>query len=81
MAEIDDIKHEVTLANRMLVEMELAGGPTIERGHVSFRLPNAPDTFLIKALGPALSRMDESDPNFPKSAIEVCLVKSSNISK
>jgi ribulose-5-phosphate 4-epimerase/fuculose-1-phosphate aldolase len=61
MAEIDDIKHEVTLANRMLVEMELAGGPTIERGHVSFRLPNAPDTFLIKALGPALSLMDESD--------------------
>jgi ribulose-5-phosphate 4-epimerase/fuculose-1-phosphate aldolase len=61
MAEIDDIKHEVVLANRMLVEMGLAGGPTIERGHVSFRLPGQPDRFLIKSLGPALSLLDERD--------------------
>src|SRR6266496_2279914 len=55
MAELDDVMGEVALANRMLFEMGLADASTIERGHVSFRVPSQPDRFVIKALGPALS--------------------------
>ena len=55
MSELDDVLEEVALANRMLFEMGLADSSTIERGHVSYRLPGQPDHFVIKALGPALS--------------------------
>jgi L-fuculose-phosphate aldolase len=55
VGEIDDLMHEVALANRMLFEMGLADSSTIERGHVSLRVPGQPDRFVIKALGPALS--------------------------
>jgi ribulose-5-phosphate 4-epimerase/fuculose-1-phosphate aldolase len=55
MSELDDVMEEVALANRMLFEMGLADASTIERGHVSFRVPGSPDRFVIKALGPALS--------------------------
>src|SRR5712692_5157651 len=55
MSELDDVMQEVALANRMLFEMGLADSSTIERGHVSFRVPGQPDRFVIKALGPALS--------------------------
>lgn len=61
MAEIDDVKREVVIANRMLFEMGLADGPTIERGHASMRLPGQPDRFVIKGLGPALSLLGEDD--------------------
>jgi ribulose-5-phosphate 4-epimerase/fuculose-1-phosphate aldolase len=56
MADLDEIFEEVALANRMLYEMGLADASTIERGHVSLRLPDQPDHFVIKALGPALSQ-------------------------
>src|SRR5438445_5631888 len=55
MSELDDVMEEVALANRMLFEMGLADSSTIERGHVSLRVPAEPDRFVIKALGPALS--------------------------
>src|SRR5436190_22695539 len=55
MAELDDVIGAVALANRMLFEMGLADSSTIERGHVSLRVPGQPDRFVIKALGPALS--------------------------
>ncbi|MPZ15625.1 MAG: hypothetical protein GEU73_14590 [Chloroflexi bacterium] len=55
MSEIDDVMHEVALANRVLFQMGLADSSTIERGHVSYRVPGQPDRFVIKALGPALS--------------------------
>jgi len=60
MAELDEIMEQVSLANRMLYEMNLADSTTIERGHVSYRLPNEPDKFVIKGLGPSLS-MTEAD--------------------
>ncbi len=59
MAEIDDVKREVVTANRILFEMGLADGPTVERGHASMRLPGQPDRFVIKGLGPALSLLEE----------------------
>lgn len=55
MPELDDVMGEVALANRMLFEIGLADSSTIERGHVSLRVPSQPDRFVIKALGPALS--------------------------
>ena len=55
MAELEEILEHVALANRMLYEMDLADSSTIERGHVSYRLPDEPDKFVIKGLGPALS--------------------------
>jgi ribulose-5-phosphate 4-epimerase/fuculose-1-phosphate aldolase len=55
MSELDDVMEEVALAHRMLFEIGLADSSTIERGHVSFRVPGSPDQFVIKALGPALS--------------------------
>ena len=55
MADLEQTKTEVAEANRILVELGLADGPTIERGHVSFRIPGEPDKLLIKGLGPALS--------------------------
>ena len=61
MAELDDVKHEVVVANKILAELGLADGPTIERGHASFRIPGRPDHFLIKALGPALSMLEDDD--------------------
>ena len=61
MSELDDVKHEVVLASRMLYETGLADGLTIERGHASMRLPGQPDRFVIKGLGPALSMLDEDD--------------------
>jgi ribulose-5-phosphate 4-epimerase/fuculose-1-phosphate aldolase len=56
MAELDEIMEQVSLANRMLYEMNLADSTTIERGHVSYRLPNEPDKFVIKGLGRIQSR-------------------------
>ncbi len=61
MSELDDVKHEVVVANRMLYETGLADGLTVERGHVSMRLPGQPDRFVIKGLGPALSRLGPDD--------------------
>ena len=58
MSELDDIMEEVALANRVLYTTELCDSSTIERGHVSYRLPNQPDQFVIKALGPALSMVE-----------------------
>ncbi|HZT06518.1 MAG TPA: class II aldolase/adducin family protein [Chloroflexota bacterium] len=55
MSGLDDVLEEVALASRMLFEMGLADAATIERGHVSLRVPGQPDRFVIKALGPALS--------------------------
>jgi L-fuculose-phosphate aldolase len=55
MSELDDVLEEVALASRVLFETGLADSSTIERGHVSYRLPSSPDRFVIKALGPALS--------------------------
>ena len=56
MTDRDALMDEVALASRMLYEMGLADSSTIERGHVSLRLPDDPGRFIVKALGPALSQ-------------------------
>ena len=61
MSELDDLMQEVALATRILAEMGLADGPTMERGHVSLRVPGQSDRFIIKGLGPALSMTEAED--------------------
>ena len=61
MVDLDEIMEHVALAIRVLFEMGLANASTIERGHVSLRVPGVPNHFVIKALGPALS-MTRKEP-------------------
>ncbi len=61
MADLKATMRDVAEANRILAGLGLADGPTIERGHVSFRIPDEPDKMLIKALGPALSMTNSDD--------------------
>jgi L-fuculose-phosphate aldolase len=61
MAELDDVKREVALASRILAAMGLADGASAALGHASLRVPSALDTFVIKALGPALAETGVDD--------------------
>jgi len=47
----EDLKREVAIANRILTELGLANDLTISRGHVSLRIPEAPDRFIVKGRG------------------------------
>ena len=49
--EIDEIKYEVAMATRILSHMGLATGVTAALGHVSMRVPNQPDKFVVKGRG------------------------------
>ena len=51
MAEIDDIKEQVAVANRVLAELGLATGVTASLGHASMRVPSEPDKFVVKGRG------------------------------
>lgn len=64
MSEIDDVKYDVAVANRVLTALGLATGPTISLGHVSKRLPSDPTKFVVKGRGykiDALPRMMPED--------------------
>lgn len=49
--EIDEVKYEVAQATRILSAMGLATGVTAALGHVSMRVPNQPDLFVVKGRG------------------------------
>lgn len=49
--EIDEVKREVAIANRVLAEMGLATHILASLGHVSMRIPNQPDLFVVKGRG------------------------------
>lgn len=60
MAEIDDVRHDVAIANRILKELGLATGVRASLGHASMRVPNDPTKFVVKGRGyriDVLSRM------------------------
>ena len=48
MSELDDVKREVALANRVLSNLGLATGLTAALGHASMRVPSNPDRFVVK---------------------------------
>ena len=49
--EIDEVKYEVATATRILSATGLAAGITAGLGHVSMRVPNQPDLFVVKGRG------------------------------
>jgi ribulose-5-phosphate 4-epimerase/fuculose-1-phosphate aldolase len=57
--EIDDIKYEVAMATRILSAIGLATGVTAALGHVSMRVPNQPDKFIVKGRGYAIDALEE----------------------
>lgn len=60
--ELDDVRREVAIANRMLFELGLATGPTISLGHASMRLPSEPDKFVVKGRGYAIDALASMQP-------------------
>ena len=64
MAEIDEVKEQVAIGNRILAELGLATGITASLGHASMRLPSDPEHFVVKGRGydiDALAKMRASD--------------------
>jgi len=64
MAELDDVKHDVAIANRILRELGLATGVRASLGHASMRVPGEPGKFVVKGRGyriDVLSRMRPED--------------------
>ena len=62
--EIDEVKQQVAIANRTLDELGLATLVTASLGHVSMRVPNEPDLFVVKGRGyqiDALARVTAED--------------------
>ncbi|MDE2900771.1 MAG: class II aldolase/adducin family protein [Chloroflexota bacterium] len=51
MAEIDDVKREVAIANRILTHTGLSAGILASLGHVSMRVPGDPELFVVKGRG------------------------------
>jgi ribulose-5-phosphate 4-epimerase/fuculose-1-phosphate aldolase len=63
-AELDDVKYQVAVANRILAELGLATGILASLGHASMRVPSAPETFVVKGRGyriDALAAMQPAD--------------------
>src|SRR5919205_155481 len=59
----DDIRYQVAVANRILAAVGLASELTASVGHASMRVPEAPDTFLIKGRGYELDILSELGPD------------------
>ena len=57
--EIDEVKYEVAIATRILAATGLATGVTAGLGHVSMRVPNQPDKFVVKGRGYEIDSLGE----------------------
>lgn len=57
--EIDEVKYEVATATRILSAIGLATGVTAALGHVSMRVPNQPELFVVKGRGYAIDALEE----------------------
>ena len=55
--EIDEVKHEVAVANRLLAEFGLSTYILASLGHVSLRVPNQPELFVVKGRGYAVDAL------------------------
>jgi ribulose-5-phosphate 4-epimerase/fuculose-1-phosphate aldolase len=47
-SDLEDVKHEVATANRVLANLGLATGVTAALGHASMRVPSEPNHFFVK---------------------------------
>jgi ribulose-5-phosphate 4-epimerase/fuculose-1-phosphate aldolase len=60
----EDVKHQVAVANRILSEVGFASGVLTSLGHISMRVPENPNRFIVKGRGyeiDALPLMKPSD--------------------
>ena len=55
--EIDDVKREVAIGTRLLAEFGLATHILASLGHVSMRVPNDPELFVVKGRGYAMDAL------------------------
>jgi ribulose-5-phosphate 4-epimerase/fuculose-1-phosphate aldolase len=55
--ELDQVREQVALANRVLAESGLSEGVLASVGHASMRLPTQPDQFVVKGRGYALDSL------------------------
>ena len=62
LTELDDVKYQVAVANRVLAETGLATGVTASFGHASMRLPSDPGRFAIKGRGYELDVLERMRP-------------------
>ncbi len=62
MASIDDVRSEVATATRLLHELGLASGIRASVGHVSMRLPDNPNHFVVKGRGYRLDALAKIQP-------------------
>jgi L-fuculose-phosphate aldolase len=53
----EDTKREVAIGNRVLSHIGLAEGVTLSLGHVSLRVPDNPDRFIVKGRGYAVDAL------------------------
>ncbi len=60
--ELDEIKREVAIANRVLAEMGLATHILASLGHASLRVPNQPNLFIVKGRGYATDALHVARP-------------------
>ena len=63
-SELDEVKRDVAVANRVLAELGLATGVLASLGHASLRMPSEPQHFVVKGRGyaiDALARMRPED--------------------
>lgn len=47
-SDLDEVRHQVAAANRVLADVGLAAGVTAALGHASMRVPRSPDRFVVK---------------------------------
>jgi ribulose-5-phosphate 4-epimerase/fuculose-1-phosphate aldolase len=62
--ELEEVKTQVAIANRILADVGLADGVRASLGHASMRLPSDPNRFIVKGRGyriDVLSRMRPED--------------------
>src|SRR5207245_1650305 len=62
MAELDDVKRDVAIANRILAHVGLATGVTASLGHASLRVPSDPNLFVVKGRGYDLDVLSSMRP-------------------
>jgi ribulose-5-phosphate 4-epimerase/fuculose-1-phosphate aldolase len=61
--DLDDVKRQVAIANRVMAEVGLATGMTATLGHASMRVPGDPDHFVIKGRGYAIDALAVMRPD------------------
>ena len=62
-SELENVKYQVAIANRILAITGLATGATASLGHASLRLPSDPNKFVVKGRGYAVDALARINPD------------------